>query len=192
MELVKFDNDKLITELKTVCEVFNKRHDNVMRDIKNIIKDLPQLESEFITHTHTTSKGNTYNTYYLTEKGFYILTSSFKGTKARLFQPQFFDEFKRLQEENTNLYLQAERTYCISDIAQRFKNLTPLLAQHELIINDWLEYRNNGTFPSEYVDNQNEIIAVYDRRRCKFYPRYTIKGCKMVEDFLLEKGYELK
>ena len=196
MELVKFDNNnKLITELRTVCEVFNKNHYNVMRDVYNIINDLPSCSSEFIPQTYKDVNNRTQNTYYLTEKGFYLLTSSFKGSKARQFQSQFFDEFKRLQSENTLLlethYIE-DRTYCISDIVQKFKDLSPMDGQHLLYINNYLEWRQNGMFPSEYYDKDNTIVSVYDSKRGRYYPRYTLKGCIMVENFFKSKGYELK
>ena len=103
-ELVQVYSDgRGITELKKVCEVFGKLHYNVMRDIRNIINDLPTLKDEYIKTTYKDGKGELRPTYYITEKGFTILVSSFRGTKSRLFQSQFYDAFKALQEENTLL-----------------------------------------------------------------------------------------
>lgn len=104
LELVKEDNNgKLITELKTVCKYFNKSHRHCLRDIGVILKDLPSVEGEFIPIIDKDKCGRNQNTYYLTEKGFYLLTSSFKGTKARQFQSKFFDAFQELKKENEML-----------------------------------------------------------------------------------------
>lgn len=195
MNLVKINhNGEPITELLTVCKVYGKLHYSVMRDIREIIKDLPSLECEFIKTTYK-NRGKDYPTYYLTEKGFYILSSSFKGKKAREFQSKFFDAFKALQEENKLLlstqYI-TENTYCISDIAQKFKDLSPMQAQHELYNEDYLEYRKNGLFPTEFYDKNNTIVSVLDTERNRYYPRYTSKGVIMVENYFLDKGYKFK
>lgn len=85
-----------------------------------------------------------------------------------------------------------DRTYCISDITQKFKDIEPFEGQSILWQRGILEHRQNGMFPSEYYDKNNTIISVYDKNRGKYYPRYTLKGCRMVEDILLEQGYEFK
>ena len=193
-DLIKFDNDTLITELLTVSKYFNKAHRNLMRDIKRIIKDLPELEKEFIKTTYRVNN-TPYDTYYLTEKGFYILTSSFTGTHARLWQSKFFDEFQRLRDENkllTDLQYQEKHTYCISDIVQRFKDIEPWEAQYQLYCDGILEHRQTGFYPSEYYDKNHTIVSVLDAKRNKYYPRYTVKGVKFVEEYLIEKGYQLK
>lgn len=195
-ELVQVYSDgRGITELKKVCEVFGKLHYSVMRDIRNIIKDLPMLKDEYIETTYKDSTGRTLPTYYLTEKGFTILVSSFRGTKARLFQSEFYDAFKALQEENNKLLMNnyiTSNTYCISDIAQKFKDLNPADAQHLLYENNILEWRGNGVFPSEYYDKNNTIVSVLDTKRNRYYPRYTLKGVLMVEQFLIDHGYVYK
>ena len=235
-ELVQVYSDgRGITELKKVCEVFGKHHKHVMRDIRNIIKDLPTLKDEYIETTYKDEQGKPRPTYYLTEKGFTILVSSFRGTKARLFQSEFYDAFKALQDENTllrgvctellcigtnsgpakkalttqeiidkikelqednnkllmNNYI-TSNTYCISDIAQKFKDLNPADAQHLLYENNILEWRGNGVFPSEYYDKNNTIVSVLDTNRNRYYPRYTLKGVMMVEQFLIDHGYVYK
>lgn len=234
MELVKVNNNgKLITELKVVCGVYGKKHKNVLRDIRNIIGDLPSLTDEFIPTTYIDAKGETRSTYYLTEKGFYMLSASFRGSKAREFQSKFFDAFKALKDENkmlrsactelfngcnselveimstseiikhikalkdenktllSNQYI-TKHTYCISDITQKFKKITPYTAQLFLIDRGYLTVRKNGVFPNEFYDKNNTIVSVLDENREQYYPRYTLKGTRMVEDVLLEEGYELK
>lgn len=98
------------------------------------------------------------------------------------------DENKILLEQQ---YI-TDRTYCISDITQKFKDIEPFEGQSILWKRGILEHRQNGMFPSEYYDKNNTIVSVYDKNREKYYPRYTLKGCRMVEDILLEEGYEFK
>lgn len=98
------------------------------------------------------------------------------------------DENKILLEQQ---YI-TDRTYCISDITQKFKDIEPFEGQSILWKRGILEHRQNGMFPSEYYDKNNTIVSVYDKNREKYYPRYTLKGCRMVEDILLEEGYKFK
>lgn len=214
--------------MKTVSMMFNKSMRNLRRDIGKIISDLPSMANEFISTTVKDTYGRDQQTYIITEKGFYMLTASFTGTKAREIQSNFYNKFKRLKEENTllksalcdmlemcptlstskimlefkrlkeentrmtdELYIQ-NRTYCISDIAQEFKDLTPWQAQHELYMADWLEYRQNGLFPTEWYGTNNTIVSTLDTKRGRYYPRYTVKGVKLVREFLIDKGYKLK
>lgn len=108
---------------------------------------------------------------------------------------EIIQQFKALQEENKLLlstqYI-TENTYCISDIAQKFKDLSPMQAQHELYNEDYLEYRKNGLFPTEFYDKNNTIVSVLDTERNRYYPRYTSKGVIMVENYFLDKGYKFK
>lgn len=104
-------------------------------------------------------------------------------------------QYHAVKQENKKLVAlqyQTERTYCISDIVQKFKDLEPWEAQSLLWEANILEHRQNGMFPSEYYDKNNHIISVLDEKRGKFYPRYTLDGVRFVEDFLLNKGYQFK
>lgn len=70
MELVKIENNQPITELKIVSSYFNKVHYDLCKSIMKLIKQKPELSTEFIPTTYTTDRGKTYNTYHLTQKGF--------------------------------------------------------------------------------------------------------------------------
>lgn len=116
-------------------------------------------------------------------------------SEKALTTQEIIDKIKELQEDNhkllTNNYI-VNNTYCISDIAQKFKDLNPADAQHLLYEDNILEWRGNGVFPSEYYDKNNTIVSVLDTKRNRYYPRYTLKGVLMVEQFLVDKGYVYK
>lgn len=68
-------------------------------------------------------------------------------SEKTLSTQEIIDKIKELQEDNhkllTNNYI-VNNTYCISDIAQKFKDLNPADAQHLLYEDNILEWRGNG------------------------------------------------
>lgn len=97
------ENNKLVCELMTVSEYFNKQHNHLIRDIKHLIKQLPSLTSEFIETTYTDNRNRTQKTYQLTQKGFSLLVFGFNGRKALEYKCKFYDEFERMRRENNML-----------------------------------------------------------------------------------------
>jgi len=83
---------------------FNKRHDNVMQAIQNL---LPQLDAEHALNFQEMSipveigNGATRDTpaYRLTRDGFTLLAMGFNGKRAMAFKLAYIDAFNRLEAE---------------------------------------------------------------------------------------------
>lgn len=82
-------------------------------------------------------------------------------------------------------------TLCISDICARFVDAKPWEVTYQLISDGYLVKRAMGTFPDPNYEYNNSIISVCDRYG-NYYPRYTVRGVQLVEDYLREKGYQQK
>lgn len=136
MDLIKvYQHDKAVTELIKVSEYFNKRHDILLRDIRELIHTDPSLVSEFIATNYINKRGKTYPTFYLTKEGFYLLVSSFSTKRAIKWKREFFKQYeemekhiKQLQAETLLINEHEDDTYCISDICCKFKKLDPVNA----------------------------------------------------------------
>lgn len=102
-ELVKVDNDRVVTELKTVSEYFGKNHKDLIRNIKTILSYENTLKSEFIETTYKDVTGRTLPTYYITQKGFALLVMGFTGKRALKWKCAFYDEFEKRGREITEL-----------------------------------------------------------------------------------------
>lgn len=130
MDLIKiYQHDKAVTELIKVSEYFNKRHDILLRDIRELIHTDPSFVSEFIATNYINKRGKTYPTFYLTKEGFYLLVSSFSTKRAIKWKREFFKQYeemekhiKQLQAETLLINEHEDDTYCISDICCKFKN----------------------------------------------------------------------
>lgn len=86
---------------RKVAEIFGKRHDNVMRDIKNIIDDLLKIEEpnwkrNFVESTYK-DRGKKYPEYLLTRDGFTLLAMGFTGKDAIKFKLAYINRFNEME-----------------------------------------------------------------------------------------------
>jgi Rha family phage regulatory protein len=93
------DNKALTTSLK-VAEVFEKRHDHVLRDIKklivetNAIKDAPNFGEMFYEDTYKRQK----IAYTLNRDAFVLLVMRYSGEKALKFQINYINAFNAMEK----------------------------------------------------------------------------------------------
>lgn len=94
-----------VTTSRIVAECFGKQHQHVMRDIRALIAQKPELEqsSNFGLLQETVQVGNggakKVNIYWMDRKGFSILAMGFTGAKALDFKCAFYDEFERMEKQ---------------------------------------------------------------------------------------------
>lgn len=112
--------DGVPTVLSTnVAAVFEKRNDNVIRDIEEILRTLPENRKGNFIETQTERPGNLgrgavkSKAYRLTRDGFTFLVMGYTGEKAARFKWAYIDEFNRQQallESHVLLSMQSEQT----------------------------------------------------------------------------------
>lgn len=95
-------DDKVWTTSYEVARVFGKAHFNVMRDIRNILKQKPQLRGiNFEVTFENKYIGNvTKKTpfYRIDKDGFALLAFGFTGDKALDFKLAYIDAFNKMQK----------------------------------------------------------------------------------------------
>ena len=104
MEIVIQENSQygLVVSSRTVAKELGKRHDAVLRDIKNILKNQsPQicgdLEKLIISSTYIDSKKRNYKEYLLTKDGFTLYMFNIQGYQEfKIAYIQKFNEMERL------------------------------------------------------------------------------------------------
>ena len=112
-EMVEVHNNVPVTTSLKIAEYFEKRHDNVIRDIADLIADIEETASDqdalkneesafFIKSTYVDVGGRRRKMYYVTEDGFNLLAMGFTGKKALKFKLAFLAEFKRLKDALAN------------------------------------------------------------------------------------------
>lgn len=110
-ELVRIENNQIVTSSRQVAETFHKRHAHVTRDIKNILKGLPNFgdtPSMFYESTYINEQnGQEYPEYLMNRDGFSLLVMGFTGKEAMQWKIKYIQAFNEMEAElnrmNNNL-----------------------------------------------------------------------------------------
>lgn len=109
-------NEIVVTSSKTVAELFEKRHDHVMRDIELLRKDVPNFGEMFFNHEEKDFYGRKQRVYLMNRDGLSLVAMGFNGPKAIKFKLDFIaafnqleDMLKRIREERTNTLIEREK-----------------------------------------------------------------------------------
>lgn len=122
-ELVIMRDRQAVTTSLQVAKNFEKRHDNVLRDIENLHKDVLNFEEMFIESTELDSYGRDRRIYYMNRDGFSLLAMGFTGKKALQFKLKYIDAFNRMEKQ-----LQQQKPLSLPEqiqlIAKGYENLS--------------------------------------------------------------------
>lgn len=93
----------LLVDSREVAERTEKRHDNLLRDIKGYIKvleDNSKLSSQnfFIESTYKNSQNKEQPCYLLTRKGCDMVANKMTGEKGILFTAEYVTEFEKMEQ----------------------------------------------------------------------------------------------
>ena len=98
-------NGVMVVSSREVAENFGKRHDHVLRDIRNKIEVNPILGTTqyFIENKIINSQNNQeYIEYLMTRDGFSFLVMGFTGKKADEFKLKYIEAFNKMEEHIKN------------------------------------------------------------------------------------------
>ena len=103
LELIQrsvFNNGDIIyTDSLVVSEVFDKRHDSVLRDIDNLLENLNERGlHNFVESSYTNSQNKTQRKFLITKKGLTLLAMGFNGKKALQFKLAYIEKFEEMEE----------------------------------------------------------------------------------------------
>lgn len=104
-EVLVWDKDgQAVTSSRNVAAVFEKRHDHVLRDIENVIAQLPKEHSPdlgdglFISSVRKNeSNGRAYPEYLITRDGLTLLVMGYTGPKAMAFKLAYIRRFNEME-----------------------------------------------------------------------------------------------
>lgn len=103
--LVAITNGTVTTTSLNVAQTFEKQHDKIIRDIKNLLAQVPEkwgiANFGETPYTHP-QNGQTYPMYTLTRDAFTLLAMGFTGKKAMQFKLAYIDAFNRMEAKLQN------------------------------------------------------------------------------------------
>jgi Rha family phage regulatory protein len=103
-----------VVSSRKVAEIFNKRHDHVLRDIETIIGNDPKIgeieisqskfgQTNFIKSSYKDERNRKQPEYLLTKDGFALLVMGFNGKKAMQFKIAYINRFNEMESLIKNL-----------------------------------------------------------------------------------------
>ena len=93
-------SDDAWTTSVDLARVFDKRHDNVIRDIEVIMDSSPStfVDLNFEATSYKDVKGKKHKCYRMTRKGFTLVAMGFTGKKAMAFKVAYINAFEAMSE----------------------------------------------------------------------------------------------
>lgn len=125
-QLVFIKDGEAFTDSLNVAEVFEKRHDNVMQDVKNLDCSEEFSLLNFQESDYTNDRGKTYPKYDMTRDGFTFLAMGYTGKEAARFKEMYIGEFNRMEKQLTI------DTQALSPELQMFNHLFEATAKFHL------------------------------------------------------------
>lgn len=103
---IVFERDgRVFANSRDVAAFFEKRHDHVLRDIDNLLKDLPTPDlgaALFVEVTYPDANGQDRRCIEMTRDGFSLLAMGFTGAKALGFKLRYIDQFNAMESALKN------------------------------------------------------------------------------------------
>lgn len=121
-ELVTLRKDEAVTTSLLIAEMFHKRHDAVLRDIKALDCSDDFTAHNFVESKYKDSTGRFNPMYYITKDGFTFLVMGYRGKKAAEFKEAYIGAFNKmesiLREKSTSVWLEARQKGMITRKAE--------------------------------------------------------------------------
>lgn len=106
--LVIMKDYKAVTTSVKVAEDFGKDHKHVMRDIRDLEKDVPNFGLMFFEGLEPDYYNRDRKVYYMNRKGFVLLATGYNGKKALKFKSDYIDAFDQMEEHIKNNQIQIQ------------------------------------------------------------------------------------
>ncbi len=95
--VIMHDQQAVTTSLK-LAEIFEKRHDHIIRDISSLSKDVPNFGEMFVQSYEPDSYGRKRRMFYMNRDGFTLLAMGFTGSKAMEFKLKYIEAFNKMEQ----------------------------------------------------------------------------------------------
>ena len=170
-ELVfKGANNQALTNSLLVAKEFGKSHDNVLKAVRNLVKeglvkinDTPMFEE--VTYKNE-QNGQSYPMYVMNRDGFTLLAMGFTGKKATQFKIAYIEAFNKMEEEikkSAKPMSQLEiLQMSINQLVEQEKRITNV----EKRLDDMeTERKTNANLLLEVKLSENKVSEMTDRKR---------------------------
>jgi len=179
-DFVQVKNSQTITTSELIAQAFNKRHDNVLQSIDNLLADIdPAFAAQNFRETETSTQNNLGFTvknraYELTKDGFMLLVMGFTGKAALAIKIAYIKAFNKMAEMLSGSLktktalpngLSLEQQDVIKAMHREILEQTPPEMRKALAIKLWasIKQKFGCTYKAVSPDCFNEVISLMGR-----------------------------
>ncbi|WP_370001301.1 phage antirepressor KilAC domain-containing protein [Paenibacillus sp. RC84] len=157
IKIVFIVNGRLVTDSLSVAKMFDRSHDNVLRDIRSLECSSEFSLLNFEESTYTNDRGRTYLKYIITQDGFSFLVMGYTGKEASRFKETYIAEFNRMKTQLASPYIPQslpEALRFAANLAEKNEGLLLQSAQKDQVIN---ELRPKATYYDLILQNKSTV-----------------------------------
>lgn len=107
--LVFIKNNEVVTDSLTVSAVFDKRHDSVMRDIRNLDCSESFNLHNFVEVEYLDERNRSYKKYLIKRDGLAFLVFGYTGKKAAEYKEKYIHAFNEMEKKLNEPKVLSER-----------------------------------------------------------------------------------
>ncbi|MBZ4024305.1 Rha family transcriptional regulator [Ligilactobacillus salivarius] len=131
-DLVIMHDQQAVTTSLVLAEVFEKKHQHVLRDI-DALKDVSNFGQMFFESNEPDSYGRNRRIYFMNRDGFTLIAMGYTGSKAMEFKLKYIDAFNKMEEQIRKTYIiQKQDSYMITDPVERAKRWIEEQEEHQV------------------------------------------------------------
>lgn len=187
-----------VTSSRIVAEYFGKQHHHVVRDIRTLISQKPDLERNAnfgeCSETINLANGATRQVpfFWMDRKGFSLLAMGFTGAKALDFKCAFYDQFERMEEalrapsDQSALITTTEQYEIRKAIKARAKNSS---VHYQTVYNALYDYFKIASYKDLRHDQMKAALALIET--CTLKPQLSApaipEGSIVIDEAMAEK-----
>ena len=122
-ELVYLKKNEMYTDSLKVAEIFQRRHDDVVRSVEKLIerneeisKDIrtfSDISKQFVKTRYKDEQGRMQTKYLMNRDGFSLLVMGFNGKKAHEWKLKYIDAFNQMEkiitEKQTTIWIETRQ-----------------------------------------------------------------------------------
>lgn len=120
-QLVRIENEQIVTDSRSVAEHFGKQHKHVLESIDNLVAENSATKNMFLEQSRE-YRGRNFRYYLMNRDGFSLLVMGFTGKKALEWKLKYIEAFNNMEEELERRIIEARMdSYMIEDPVKRAK-----------------------------------------------------------------------
>lgn len=185
--LVIMKNKQVVTTSLNVAKKFDKRHDNVLRDLENLKEGVLNFEEMFYEGVEMDAYNRPRKTYYMNRDGFTLLAMGFTGKKALDFKLDYIQAFNKMERELIELI---KDSYMIEDPVKRAEKWIQERKQVQALELENAQLKPKALF-AESVAAADTDILVNDLAKLLKQNGIDIGGTRLFA-WLRENGYLIR